>query len=104
MCGDLGIGEDEEGFVVGVVSGTSPVMGTEDDTRSIDNGKFVVQQVTRWKLGDADRLGRGIPRVAIFALAGNYEAQHIEAFAVGARHEAGIEESSNGDRFFRQRS
>ena len=104
MSGDLGIGDDEEGFVVGVIGGTGPVVGTDDDTGAIDNGKFVVQQVTRWELGDADRLGRGIPRVAIFALAGNFEAQHIEAFAVGARHEAGIEESSNGDRFFRQRS
>ena len=47
VSGDLGIGDDEEGFVVGVIGGTGPVVGTDDDTGAIEDGKFVVQQVAR---------------------------------------------------------
>ena len=99
MRGDLGVGDDEKGFVIGVVGGTRPVMGTEDDGGAIENGKFVMQQVARWELRDANGLSRRVPRIAVFALTRNAETQHIEALAVGARHEARIEESPNGDRF-----
>jgi hypothetical protein len=71
VSGHLGIGDDEEGFVVGVVGGAGPVVGTEDDGGAIEDGKFVVQQVARWELGDADGLGGGSPGIAVFALAGN---------------------------------
>ena len=103
VSSDLGIGDDEQRFVIGVIGGVRPVVGTEDDGSPIEDGKFVVQQVARWKLRDADGLSGRIPRIAVFALTRNAETQHIEAFAVGARHEAWIEESPNGDRFLGQR-
>ena len=73
VSGDLRVGNDKKRFVIGVIGGACPVVGTEDDSGAIEDGKFVVQQVARWELRDADGLSWRVPRITVLALAGNFK-------------------------------